>query len=168
MEHIRDYLTTVNQYMMTSVNLLRDDFNFTTWNIFKIEWGISRNAIYKKIIMNVSIYSNYNTRWKIIGQFKYIKTPIPSLSLTKLSAYDYFERALSIWWVKPFSTDFMIRSYVVLLYHCPRLGEGWDPANLFNPATLCMYVPVPSQEHVIQWSSFVYVLHICVSFIFCT
>ena len=31
------------------------------------------------------------------------------------------------------------RSYVVLLYHCPREGEGWDPANMFNPATI-MYV----------------------------
>ena len=32
--------------------------------------------------------------------------------------------------------------------------------------TLFMYVPVPSQEPVIQWLSFVYVLHICFSFIF--
>ena len=37
---------------------------------------------------------------------------------------------------------------------------------MFNPATLFMYVPVPSQEPVIQWLSFVYVLHICFSFIF--
>ena len=42
----------------------------------------------------------------------------------------------------------------------PGKGEGWDPANMFNPATLCMYVPVPSQEPVIQWLSFVVVLHI--------
>ena len=42
-----------------------------------------------------------------------------------------------------------------------RLGEGWDPPNMFNPAILCMYVPVPSQEPVIQWLSFVYALHIC-------
>ena len=47
-----------------------------------------------------------------------------------------------------------------------RLGEGWDPGNVFNPTTLCMYVPFPSQEPVIQWLSFVYVLHICFSFIF--
>ena len=64
-----------------------------------------------------------------------------------------------------FQLIFIVRSYVVLLYHCPRLGEGWDPANMFNPATLFMYVPVPSQEPVIQWLSFVYVLHICFSFI---
>ena len=38
---------------------------------------------------------------------------------------------------------------------------------MFNPATLFMYVPVPSQEPVIQWLSFVYVLHICFPFIFC-
>ena len=25
----------------------------------------------------------------------------------------------------------------------------WDLANMFNPATFCMYVPVPSQEPVI-------------------
>ena len=37
---------------------------------------------------------------------------------------------------------------------------------MFNPATLFMYVPVPSQEPVIQWLSFVYVLHIIFSFIF--
>ena len=30
---------------------------------------------------------------------------------------------------------------------------------MFNPATLFMYMPVPSQEPVIQWLSFVYVLH---------
>ena len=48
----------------------------------------------------------------------------------------------------------------------PGQGEGWDPANMFNPATLFMYVPVPSQEPVIQWLSFVYVLHICFLFIF--
>ena len=65
-----------------------------------------------------------------------------------------------------FQLIFIVHSYVVLLYHCPRLGEGWDPANMFNPATLFMYVPVPSQEPVIQWLSFVYVLHICFSFIF--
>ena len=41
-------------------------------------------------------------------------------------------------------------------------------SNMFNPATLFMYVPVPSQEPVIQWLSFVYVLHICFSFIFFT
>ena len=29
-------------------------------------------------------------------------------------------------------------------------GEGWGPANMFNPATLCMHVPVPSQEPVNQ------------------
>ena len=45
-------------------------------------------------------------------------------------------------------------------------GQGCDPANMFNPTTFCMYVPVPSQEPVIQWFSFVNVLHICFSFIF--
>lgn len=25
-----------------------------------------------------------------------------------------------------------------------KKGEGWDPANMFNPATFCMYVPVSS------------------------
>ena len=47
----------------------------------------------------------------------------------------------------------------------PGEGEGRDPANMFNPATLFMYVPVPSQELVIQWFSLVHVLHICISFI---
>ena len=29
--------------------------------------------------------------------------------------------------------------------NCPRLGEGWDPANMFNPGKIVyMYVPVPS------------------------
>ena len=37
---------------------------------------------------------------------------------------------------------------------------------MFNTATLFMYVSVPSQEPVIQWFSFVYVIHICFSFIF--
>ena len=45
------------------------------------------------------------------------------------------------------------------------LGDGWDPDNMFNPATFYMYVPVPSQEPVIQWLLFVYVLHFCFSFI---
>ena len=51
-----------------------------------------------------------------------------------------------------------IRSYVVLLYHC----EGWDPANMFNPATLFMYVPVPSQEPVYS----VVVVCLCVTYLF--
>ena len=40
-------------------------------------------------------------------------------------------------------------------------GEGRDPTNMFKPATLFMYVPVPSQKPVIQctWLSIVYVLH---------
>ena len=59
-----------------------------------------------------------------------------------------------------FQLIFIVHSYVVLLHHCHRLGEGWDPANLFNPATLCMHVPVPNQEPVIQWLSFVAVLHL--------
>ena len=63
---------------------------------------------------------------------------------------------------------FIVRSYVVLLYHCPRLGVGWDPANMFNPAIFCMYMPVSSQEPVIQWLSFVYVLHICLCSFFYT
>ena len=37
---------------------------------------------------------------------------------------------------------------------------------MFNPATLFMYVPVQSQEPLIQWLSFVYAVHICFSFIF--
>ena len=41
-------------------------------------------------------------------------------------------------------------------------------ANMFNPATLCMYEPVSSHEPVMQQLSFVYVLHICFSFIFFT
>ena len=59
-------------------------------------------------------------------------------------------------------------SYIYMLYcntTVPGYGEGWDP-NMFNPATLFMYVPVPSQEPVIRWLSFVYVLNICFSFIF--
>ena len=51
---------------------------------------------------------------------------------------------------------------VVLLNHCPWIGNGWDPATMFNPATFCMYVPVPSQ--IIQWLSFVAVLLLCFSF----
>ena len=38
---------------------------------------------------------------------------------------------------------------------------GGNPANMFNPSTFCMYEPVPSQEPVIQWLSFVAGLHIC-------
>ena len=63
---------------------------------------------------------------------------------------------------------FTARSYVVLLHYCPRLREGWDPAYMFNPAIFCMYVPVPSQEPVIQWLSFVYVLYVFFSLFFCT
>ena len=48
----------------------------------------------------------------------------------------------------------------------PGYGEGLDPVKMFNPAKLFMYVPVPSREPVIQWLSFVYVLHICFLFIF--
>ena len=65
----------------------------------------------------------------------------------------------------PFQRIFIGRSYSVLLHHCPRLGEGWGPANMFYPATFRIYVPVPSQEPVMQWLSFVAVLHICLSFI---
>ena len=64
-----------------------------------------------------------------------------------------------------FQLIFIVRSYVVLINHCARFGEGLDPANMFNPATLCMYVPVQSQEPVIQWLSFVYMWQICFSFI---
>ena len=56
------------------------------------------------------------------------------------------------------------------MLYCYTTVPGWredsDPANMFNPATLFLYVPVQSQEPVIQWLSFVYVLHICFSFIF--
>ena len=54
----------------------------------------------------------------------------------------------------------IVRSYVVLLHHCPRLGGRWDPAYMFNSTKFCMYVSVPSQEPVIQWLSFVDELHI--------
>ena len=40
--------------------------------------------------------------------------------------------------------------------------------NNYEADTFCMYVPVPSQDPVIQWMSFVEVLQICFSFIFCT
>ena len=43
-----------------------------------------------------------------------------------------------------FQLIFIVRSYVVLLFYCPMLGEGWNPAKMFNPAILCMYVSVPS------------------------
>ena len=37
--------------------------------------------------------------------------------------------------------------YRILFYHEVQFendfGEGWDPANIINPATLFMYVPVP-------------------------
>ena len=39
-----------------------------------------------------------------------------------------------------------------------KVREDWHPANIFNPDTFCMYVPVPSLESVIQWLSFVDVL----------
>ena len=55
---------------------------------------------------------------------------------------------------KPFSTDFIVRSNVVLLRHFPRKMEGLDPTTMFYPVTFYMYVSVPSQEHVIQWLSF--------------
>ena len=47
------------------------------------------------------------------------------------------------------------------IHHCPRLGESWAPANMFNPAC----VPVPSQDTVIQWFSFLAVYHIWFWFI---
>ena len=60
----------------------------------------------------------------------------------------------------------------VLMLYCYNTfqgyGEGRDPAYMFNPATFCIYVSVPSHEPVIQWFSFVDVLHICFSFSFCT
>ena len=59
----------------------------------------------------------------------------------------------------------IVRSYVVLLHYCPRLGEGWDPANMFNTATIFVNVNFRSQEPVIHWLSFVDVKHICFSFI---
>ena len=40
------------------------------------------------------------------------------------------------------------------------------PANMCYPTKLCMCVTVPSQEPVIQWLLFVYVLDISFSFIF--
>ena len=46
-----------------------------------------------------------------------------------------------------------------------QVREGWDPANLFNPTTFCMFVSVPNQEPVIQCLSFVDVLHVCFSYI---
>ena len=66
-----------------------------------------------------------------------------------------------------FQIIFIVRSCVVLLYRCPRLGKGWDQSYIFNPATLCIYMPVPSQEPLFQWLSFVDVIHICFcSFLF--
>ena len=73
----------------------------------------------------------------------------------KLTFYFYPSDELSL-----FQLIFIVRSYGVLLYHCHRLGEGLDPANMFNSTTFCMYVPVHSQEPKIQWLSFGYVLHI--------
>ena len=68
------------------------------------------------------------------------------------------------------SNDICKENKRCLMLYCyttvPGKGEGWDPANVFQPATLFMYVPVPSQEPVIQWLSFVQVLYICSSFIF--
>ena len=54
---------------------------------------------------------------------------------------------------------FIVRSFIVLLLRCPRLGEGCDLANMFTPPH-SVYVPVQSHEPVIQWLSFVYVLHL--------
>ena len=50
---------------------------------------------------------------------------------------------------------------------CTVTGQGkdWACANMLNPTTFCMYVPVQSQEPVIQWLSFGCVLHYCFSFV---
>ena len=61
-----------------------------------------------------------------------------------------------------FQLIYIVRSKDVLLHHCSRLGDGWDHANMFNSATFCMYMPVPSQEPIIQWLSYVY----CYIFVF--
>ena len=49
---------------------------------------------------------------------------------------------------------FIVRSHVILFHHCPRLEEGYNAANMFNPphsvCTCTMYAPVPSHEPVIQ------------------
>ena len=63
-------------------------------------------------------------------------------------------------------------SYKELYLICQDLFVMWMhrqnlivlPNKLFNPTTLFMYEPVPSQEPVIQCLSFVYVLHICFFF----
>ena len=60
-----------------------------------------------------------------------------------------------------FQLIFIIRSYVVLLHHCSRLGEGWHPSNMLNLATFCMQLLLSNQ-------SFGDVSHICFSFIFYT
>ena len=56
------------------------------------------------------------------------------------------------------------------MLHCyttvPDIAKGWDTAYMFNTATFCILVSVPSQEPVIKWLLFVGALHICFSFIF--
>ena len=59
--------------------------------------------------------------------------------------------------LSPFELIFIVCSYVVLLHNCPRLVEGWGPAYMFNPATFCMFVSVPSQEAV---------LCLCITYLF--
>lgn len=61
-------------------------------------------------------------------------------------------------------TDLKTRIY----YQHDKEEEGWDPANMLNPATFCMYVLIQSQGPVILWLSLVAVLQtsVCFSFIF--
>ena len=66
--------------------------------------------------------------------------------------------------IKPFKKENQqFHSYVVLLYHFPWLGEGWDPANMFNPATWCMYVCACSKSGA---CNSVVVVCLCVTYLF--
>ena len=67
-----------------------------------------------------------------------------------------------------FSTDFYSSFLCCTVTPLSRVrGRVGIPLTCLIPP-LFMYVPVPSQEPVIQWLSLVYVLHICFSFIFFT
>ena len=66
--------------------------------------------------------------------------------------------------LSPFELIFIVCSYVVLLHNCPRLCCGFGATKLDQTCHI-LHVPVLSQKPVIQWLSFVYVLHICFSFI---
>ena len=66
-------------------------------------------------------YENFQICLFVVRMYKY-----PASSTLVL-----LDISVSMWWIYPFSTD-LYSSYVKLLHRCPRLGEGWDQAHMFN------------------------------------